>query len=630
MKNLPVNSLNFNELKDNLKEFLKDNPNYKDFNFEASGINTLLNALAYNAHSIGFFTKMLMDESFIDSAHTKQALVSHAKRSGYIPKGMKSAKAEVLLYVSTDVDSEPAGRTIVLERGATFTAVNSQDDQRIFTVLDGVNLTERFTSLQDLEDSPFDHNPGLSNPIAPPDNPKLPPLSPTGNAVFYRSPRIELYEGDLRVHRYIVDSSVLNQRFIIRDDTIDIDTIRVHVYPYEGATERETFHLAKNMTTVAPDSKVFYVTTDENQNYQILFGGNLFGEQPENGNIVELTYISTSGPEGNGAKVFKFNAPAPGGADTNIGNFEDFGVTTLAQSAGGLLPQSEEDLRFAIPQHYRRQNRVFTAGDFREILLSEFRNIDSINVWGGEDHIFKDYGKVYISVKPKYSNRLTSQARENIRADLVKRFGVVGIDAVFVDPEFITVDLVVTLKVDKSKTNLSSAEIRNNAINAIQEYDTNHLSKFDTILSDIDLLNFLRGDNDYITTLWSSKVIRKDKQQLHGSDAISDIYFGNTLVPGTIKSTSLTYGTMTVTIGDDATGRLWLFDQTGKNLNISAGTVDYQTGKIGYRVPADAKVTGYESSNIGVLEFRAVPKIPDINTSLNNIVRIGKIEAIVT
>lgn len=581
MRNLPVQSLNFDDIKKNLKEFLKGNPRYKDFNFEASGINVLLNTLAYQTHYIGYFVKMLLDEAFVDSAHSRQALLSHAKRTGYIPKNRKAASAEVVLTVNTTLAQEPASRSISLDRGETFRSANSQADARVFSVLDGTSITSRIVN---------------------------------GSDVQYISEPLTIYEGILKTWNFLADGDVVNQRFIIRDPNVDIDTIRVRVRENALATNSVEFKRADDIADLDPTSNVFFVSTDENGFYQIFFGNDVFGVQPSNGNAIEVTYISTNGESGNGARTFTFNQP--GGWP-----WSNFSVQTNSPSDGGREPETVEELRFAIPNHYRRQGRLVTEPDFRSVLLEEFRNIDSINVWGGEKHHIRDYGKIYVSIKPKNTDRLTPLAREQIRSLITKK-GLVGIDVVFVDPEFIDVILTVNAKLDLRKTNRSQPEMINLIRDRVAAYNSETLSKFDSNLSDVNLLSSIKEGEPAFTTLYSRKELSKLQLHIHGSSASHIVNFGNALVPGSIKSSDIIYGPSTTIIQDDGKGNLNLINKVTKNVIIGAGTVDYNTGQITYSLPTYARAIGFDLSAAGEIRFNAVPVYPDVNTYLNNIVRI--------
>lgn len=585
MRNLPVNSLNFEDIKNNLKDFLKGNELYKDFNFEASGISTLVNTLAYQTHYIGYFVKMLLDEAFIDSAHTRQALLSHAKRAAYIPKGRRAAQAEVVLRVNTTLASEPISRSIQIRRGDKFSSANNMQDMRVFNVLDGSMIYTRFVD---------------------------------GNNVQYVSDTIRVYEGTLRTWNFVVDSSVVNQKYVIRDANCDVDTLRVRVRENSSSSEYTEYNLASDITDLNPTSNAFFVSTDENGYYQIFFGGDVFGVEPQNGNAIELTYISTNGESGNGAKEFKYVplTPTP----------YTYTVDTSSVSSGGAEPQTIEELRFAIPNHVRRQNRILTAGDAREYLLSEYRNIDSINVWGGETNAQRDYGKLYVSIKPKFSDKLTALSKTQIREEIVKR-GFAGIDVVFMDPDFINTSVTLVAKLDLRKTNKTQLEIYNELRNRAMLYNDTYLSKFNNILSDIEMLNFIKNGEPAVSSVFSRKILTKNHSHLHGASTTNEVNFSNALVPGTIFSDSITYGPSPAHIKDDGMGNVSMFNGSGIMLK-NIGKVDYEAGRITYVLPAAARITGFEPSTVGVLPFTATPVSPDVETSLNNVVRITSVKVV--
>lgn len=589
--NLPVQALEFADLKKNFVEFMKSDPTYKDWNFEASGISAQTNILAYNTHMLGFYVKMLLNEAFTDSAHTREALLSHAKRTGYTPRGRRGARAEVKLAVSMDASEEPINGMVLIPRGASFSSANTQQDTRAFQVLDDVVAKDR---------------------------------TQVGNRVTYTSPSIVVYEGLAQSWKFLVDSSVANQKFVIRDTNLDIDTIRVNVRTSVGATSVTEFKLAKYTDAIDGTTPVFYLTTNEEGFYQIFFGNNVYGVQPSNGNAIEVSYVATNGLSGNGAKVFRLN-PGAGSltADYYVGNFSDFAVETISVSSGGMEPETIESLKFTIPNHYRRQNRLVSASDFKGVLLEEFRNIDSLNVWGGEKHWQRTYGKVFCSIKPKNVLFLTGAAKNEIRTAILETYGIVGGDIVFVDPDYISVEVNVVATVDRKKTNKALGEIEADIIKRIYAYNDTTLSKFESSLSDIEMLNAARKGDAYISSLYSHKVLKKSSSVIYGSTGTSSIAFSNALNPGTLKSTAFNYGGSARYFADDGKGNLFVVSSADGKLFLGAaqGSVDYATGLIQFRFPEFARVSGYEGTT-GTIEFSAVPTNPDVLTALNNIVRI--------
>lgn len=405
---LPVNSLDYDDIRANLVSFLQSQTNpdgslvYQDYNFQGSGISTLINLLSYHTHYIGYYVKMMLNESFIDSAVKKESLYSKAKLTGYVPRSKTSARATLALSLDIDLSNpshhEPTSRSILIPRGTTFSAANNNADQRIFYIVDDV----------------FVKNVDYS----------------TLNVAKYTSDDFTVYEGKLQEWKFRIDTSLLNQRYIIQDKTVDIDTIRVIVVPDGGSdsSSGEEYRLASSIFDVNKSSLVYYISTQEEGYFEIIFGNDVFGKKPANRSIVFVYGISSNGNEGNGCKVFRFHAPSQDiPTEHNIGNWEDFTVITTPEtiSSGGVDAEDVESMRFSIPHHYRRQNRLVTEEDFRSIIMSEFRNIDSINVWGGEKNYYKDYGKIYISIKPKFADKLTLTAKNDISSRLITKFSVI-------------------------------------------------------------------------------------------------------------------------------------------------------------------------------------------------------------
>lgn len=594
MKNLNIQSLDFDSIKAGFVEFLKGDTAYKDFNFDGAGISTLNNILAYNSHLIGYYVKMMLDESFVDSAHNREAMLSHAKRVGYLPRGRRAARADIQLKIHLDVADDPISETILVPRGTSFNAVNNTQDTRTFQILDDVLVYNKEV---------------------------------VGSDVTYTSDNINVYEGSLASWRFLVDTTNLNQRFVIVDKNLDVDTLRVNVLPHTGATNKTEFNIASDIFEVNSASNVFYVTTNEEGYYQIFFGNGVFGVQPQSGNVIEVSYVSTNGLGGNGAKSFTFNAPtADPLTEYNVGNFSDFEVTTVSVSSGGMEEETVDSMRFTIPHHYRRQNRILSESDYRALLLSEFRNIDSINVWGGERNGHREYGKVFVSVKPKFSDALTSSARQEIKDKILRKFGQIGPEVEFVDPEYILVGLDVRAKINLRKTNKSLGQIERLIIERIAEYDSLYLSKFDTILSDISLLDYVKQGEDEITSIYTQKTLTKAYKIIHRSTATHIVNFGNEIKRG-VTSSDIVYGGTTCYVGDAVTGanELWLYKKSDNTKFIakSIGSVDRVGGALSFVLPINAVTKGYESSPNGVLTFVANPVAPDVNTYLNNLVRIA-------
>lgn len=608
---LPINSLDYPDIRENLISFLQSQTNnngepiYQDYNFEASGISTLLNLLSYNTHYIGYYVKMLLNESFIDSSVKKESLLSKAKLTGYVPKGRTSSRADIILTVDIDTNKsqqfEPSSRSILIPRGASFSGVNVDYDQRIFYTVD-----DFFIKNIDYTNKPI---------------------------ITYSSDNITIYEGKFQEWKFKIDSSTLNQRYIVRDKNIDIDTIRIIVFP-DGSDTAEEYFLSTNVLDVSETSRVYYITTQEEGYFEIIFGNNIFGKNPANKSTVYVYYISSNGESGNGCKKFLFNKPAQDiPTENNIGNWEDFKVIVAPNtvSSGGCEPETVESLRFTIPHHYRRQNRIVTRDDFKSIIISDFRNIDSINVWGGEDNIYKDYGKIYLSIKPKYSDKLTLSSKNDIQNKLISKYCVVGMQPIFIDPEFVNTEITIYAKIDHKKTLLSFGQIEKLIVDTVTDYNNTSLNVFDNFLSDVDLMTRIKSTSSSIKSCYSKKTINKDQNIIYKSEIENALIFGNPIQIG-VKSSFFTYGIETCYFSDDVDGEVYIYkvSDNKKLLINSFGRVDYFKGIIYFKFPKDGVLIDNNFITNGIINFTATPVNPDIDTYLQNIVRITKIRVELT
>jgi hypothetical protein len=605
--NLPINSLEYDEIRDNLISFLQNqkdqdnNPVYQDYDFQASGISTLLNLLSYNTHYIGYYVKMMLNESFVDSAVKRESLFSKAKLTGYVPRGKTSSRIDTILTIDIDLDPdpsvEPSSQRILIPKGTSFTSTNSAFDQRSFYVVEDTYITNRTLD---------------------------------GTVATYTSDPITVYEGAFRTWSFKVDYTLLNQRYILAQENIDIDTLRVSVTP-DGSETSEEYLLADNLFEVTATDKVYYISTNELGLFEIIFGNGIFGYAPTNGSKVTSSFMISNGDSGNGCRTLTFQAPTtivP--TEFSVGNWEDFSVAVYPEDAvsnGGLDGETVDQLRFNIPHHNRRQQRLVTAEDYRSHLLDRYRNIDSVNVWGGEDHNIKDYGKIYISIKPKYADKLTATAKRDIEAMLLQNVGVVGMQPVFIDPEFINVEVEVVGRVNLSSTQKSIGEIERDIAETVANYNTNTLNVFSNFLSDVKMLELVIDQNPSLTTAFSRKVITKDLQFIYASGVENSIYFGNPLLPG-VRSSAFLYGTVECYYADDTDGYLYIYkSSTGtKFVATQQGRVDYESGTIYFTFPTFATMVDNDFGTAGQINFRANPVDPDINTLLQNIVRITKID----
>jgi len=586
--NIPVQDLDFDQVKAKIKAFLKDQSKFQDYDFEGSAMNIHMDILAYMTHYIGFYGHMLNNESNVDSANLKPSLTSKAKFQNYIPGSKAASQATVTFTIDITALNEPVDRKIVIERGQTVKSNNNSSDNRTFVLVDDLYIYNQ---------------------------------SSVAGVYDYVSDETLIYEGTFEETNFIVDQSILNQRFIIRDKDIDIKSLRVRVYESDGSSNFISYKLAEDFMTINGDSNVYFVSMNEDGYYGVHFGNDVYGNAVQNGNKVECTYISTSGESGNNARSFTF-----GGDLYYNGDPFQVSIQTISNSEGGMDGEAIEDLRFNIPYHYRRQNRAVIVDDYKNLLLSEYRNINSINVWGGEDNVPPVYGKVFISIKPKFGEVLSSKAKENILKNIIKRRNVTVIEAEIVDPDFLYVDMTVNARYNPLKTEKSGGQVVSDIQSAIDNYNENYLNKFGGYYSDLDLNSFVRNSNPAILTSYTKLNLEKRFTPNFDTKQTYYVDFQNEIVPGTIKSAEFTYRLFRCYIKDDGAGnlRIYYFDTLTQSFKVFPdevfGTVDYTNGIV--RI-TDFETTGlYSKEQLSVF---AKPENPDFFSKRNNIVVIDDV-----
>lgn len=587
-KNLSVQNLDFDNVKQSLIDFLKAQDQFKDYDFTGSAMNILIELLSYNTHYMGFFAHMLANESFINSASLRSTMAAKAKLLNYIPGSKIAAKALVSVDFNVDAINAPNDRKIILRRGTIIKS--SGEVNREFIVPQNTYVYNR------------------SNAV---------------NVYEYTTDEFIIYEGSFETQRFLVDKTLHDQRFVIRDPNIDINTLEVKVYSNDTETDYDVFTLAKNHTSINSNSKVFFLSLNEENYYEIFFGNDVYGKGLEHNNYVEATYVASNGSDGNFAKNFSFDSSYQYNDGQTIKTFEP---TVLADnpSSGGVDAESVEDLRFNIPYHFRRQNRAVTVDDYKNLILSEYRNVNSVNVWGGEDNIPKTYGKVYISIKPRYGNTLSSNSKRIILDTILRKYNTATIEPVLVDPDFLYINLNVFVKYNPLNTNTSQGSLRTLIDQEIAEYDTEVLNRFGNFYSDAVLSNRIIDVDSSVLSCYNEITLEKRFTPAIGQFQTYYVDFNNALIKGTLKTDEFEYRGRRNYIIDDGSGNLIAYyynDVTKvwvKYPDETFGNIDYTNGIV--RFSGFSFDALYQDEKI--LRVLVEPKNPDFYTRRNNIVTI--------
>jgi len=461
--NLNVSELDFDQIKDNLKNFMKSQSQFKDYDFDGSGLSVLLDILAYNTHYNAMLAHFALNEAFLDSAQIRGNVVSRAGLLGYTPRSVLAARATVQLVVDvSNNDSINLPTTLVLERGTKFT-----------TIVDGVSYT--FSSLESQT--------SIRSDI----------VTAGGTTKTFTYDAIPIAEGTVRALSYRVDNDIENQKFQISDSDADTSSLRVRVQNNQKSETFDSYQLFTTLQDVVSDTQVYHLQENSSGFYQIFFGDGIIGKKPVNDNIVTLDYLVTQGNAANGANSFDLVTAFP------TLNEPDITVTTTVTANGGSAPETTESIRFNAPITFQAQDRAVTSQDYSAIIQKGFTNIESISTWGGEDNIIPDFGKAYISIKPLIGDSLTENEKDEVKA-IVKTKNIVSITPVIVDPEFTNVEVDAIFKFNPSLTSRSISALEALVKDVILDYNFNQLNRFDGVFRHSELLSLIDNADPSITS----------------------------------------------------------------------------------------------------------------------------------
>jgi hypothetical protein len=442
--NLNVTELDFDEIKQNLKNYLKQQSEFNDYDFDGSGMSVLLDVLSYNTHYNALNAHYSLNEAFLDSAQIRGNVVTRAKLLGYTPRSTLSPRAIVNIVVLVSNADGQATPTLTVPRGAKLNTLLPSDSSEFQYVV-------------------FEEQQAVGVAV----------VIENVNYVQYAFSNVVIVEGTVRELKYRVDNDIENQKFQLSDFNADTSTLKVRVQTNEEEEAFDIFTPFESLRNVNSASKVYYLQENSSGYYEIYFGDGVTGFKPSNNNIVTVDYIITEGRESNGANTFSMV--------DNIGGFSNITVTTVTASVGGADQETLESIRFNAPLTFTTQNRAVTSEDYAAIIKKEFSNIDSISTWGGEDNDPPEYGKVYVAVKPLLSASLTESEKNDITGSILKGKNVVSITPEIVDPNFTNLELDVNFKYNPNLTDRSAVELDSLVRDTVSDYNFNNLNKFDGV-----------------------------------------------------------------------------------------------------------------------------------------------------
>ena len=484
-------NLDFDQVKTTLREYLKENSNFTDYDFEGSNLSSILDVLAYNTYITSYNANMVANEVFIDSATLRENVVSLARNIGYLPRSRKAARATISFFIDT-TNITPAPSTITLKKGIVATSQGSFGNQSFtFCILDDITVPV-YDGIASFDD-------------------------------------ISIYEGTFLTSNFTYNSRTPNQKFILNNVGIDTELLSVTVRPNQNSTRSVKYSLQDSLFQIKSDSKVYYLQESEDERYELLFGDGVFGKKLENNNFITANYITSSGDSANGVDQFSF-----AGQLTYTRNANEYTITsgislltTGLPSSGGEEIEGVESIKKFAPRIYASQNRALTANDYETLIPAKiYPETESISVFGGEELVPPQYGKVFISIKPRFGDFLPNLIKQNIKLKL-KQYAVAGIVPEILDLKYLYLEVNTKIYYN-SNLAPSSAFVSSIAQNNANSYaESTELNKYGARFKYSKFLKIIDDSHESITSNITTVSMRRDLRVVTNSFAEYQIGFGN-------------------------------------------------------------------------------------------------------
>lgn len=496
---LRVTELDFFSIRENLKNFLRSQDEFTDYDFEGSGMSVLLDLLAYNTHYMGYYLNMVGNEMFLDTAQIRNSVLSHAKLIGYVPNSNQGAIAKLDIKVTPSNSEEQNDSVIVLER---YTKLLGTD-------IDGVNYP--FVTLN-------------AN------------TATKSDGVFSFS-NVSIKQGQVITRQFMMDPSNERRSFVIPSANVDISTIRVAVQESGSNVDTTVYTANQNIVDIDGNSTVYFLEENEDLTYTIQFGDNTIGRRPKDGNIVLVTYLDNVGSVANNISKFVFVDPVANKYSDNV-------RITSTNSYGGLNKESIEQVRFRAPYAWSAQHRAVNYHDYESIIPKLFNNIEAASVWGGEDNDPVIYGQVFISIKTSGNYQLTNYEKEHIKKTLTTERNMMTVTPVIVDPDYVYLGVDAQVTYDSTLTSLTAGEIEQRVRIAIDEFSATELNKFGSTFNKAKLQRAIEAADRSITSSEISISIQKQIRMDLIRPKTYSIPFNMKLKRGNIDNLISTYPTL--------------------------------------------------------------------------------------
>ena len=596
-RRLDVSEFDFDDIKLNLKTFLKAQTTFKDYDFEGSGMSSLLDVLAYNTHYLGFNLNMVANEMFLDTSTLRSSIVSHAKTLGYEVNSCRAPYADVNVVLNN-----ASLGSATMSAGTVFTTKVNNIDYQFVTVADMTRAS-------------------------------------SGPYIAFND--IKIYEGTYVTTRYTVDFTSVDQRFILPEDTADTSTLTVEVQNSSTDTTSNTFTKATDISQLKTTSNVYYIQEVEAGKFEVYFGDGVVSKKLTDGNIVFLKYVVTNKADANGASTFT----SSGAIDT----VTSVTVTTLNKAVGGNNPELLTSIKLNAPLDYASQGRCVTAEDYKLFAKKLFPQTQAVMVFGGDAGSYDpslgvtstaSYGRVYISIKSTTGNNLTSAQKDLLVSDL-RKYNVASITPVIIDPEIIYIILNVNFKFDSSRTTKEKDTLVSDVNSTLASYNTGSLKSFNNMFRHSYVSALIDDTDTAILSSVTNVTLAKFFTPVTGTTDNTgyNLYFNNAFYNphsghnassgGIIGSSGFLVGTDTEEsfFDDDGEGNLRRYQGkvTRTYIDSTAGTVDYTTGHIKVNAIQITTVSDVDGLSSTKVRMTAIPSSKDIIPVRNQILELDMV-----
>ena len=589
-------SLDFDDIKAQIKDFLRSNSNFSDFDFEGSNFSVLIDTLAYNTYINSFNANLVANESFLDSATVRENVISLARNIGYVPRSKTAATATIRLNdINVGTTNDSTTKYLKLRSG-------------LVCVGNAENTTYRFSIPDDI----------ISTRI----------IDIGGTSFAQFDDPITIHEGTYLQRVYRVDTSV-DQRYIIDTPNIDSSTIRVFVSGPADTTIGRKYSMVDNILNIDKNSEIFLSQEVQDEKYEILFGDGLFGRKLENGSVITVRYIVTEGQTGNGASNFSFQGSFTKSDDTLFTPSDSISVTTVTNASNGSEVEDVSSIKYFAPRLYSAQYRAVTPRDYEAIIGTIFPQTESVAVIGGEELDPPQFGKVQISIKPKNGTFVSDFDKSQIKNKL-KSYAIAGINSEIVDLKLLYVEIDSTIYYNPSQV-ASATSLRSEVISGLNEYAGNvELNKFGGRFKYSKAVTLIDRIDNGITSNITKVIVRRDLKALLNQFAQYELCYGNKFNINSagynIKSTGFTINGFNDTayitdvpnknaagnLDGSNMGTLSVVSKNNKGeqrvLIKDAGVVDYKKGEV---ILNTINITSTVSDN-NIIEIQAFPESNDV------------------